>query len=50
MTASLCGCAGKQAGDNKDYADMVVFGNIYTAEDENDSMAEAFAVKDGKVY
>ena len=30
------------------YADTVVFGSIYTAEDENDSMAEAFAVKDGK--
>ena len=29
-------------------ADLVVYGNIYTAEDSNDSMAEAFAVKDGK--
>ena len=29
-------------------ADLVVYGNIYTAEGENDSMAEAFAVKDGK--
>ncbi|MDO5426731.1 MAG: hypothetical protein Q4F54_03165 [Coriobacteriia bacterium] len=29
-------------------ADLVVYGNIYTAEDENNSMAEAFAVKDGK--
>ena len=29
-------------------ADLVVYGNIYTAEDANDSMAEAFAVKDGK--
>ena len=29
-------------------ADLVVYGNIYTAEDDNDSMAEAFAVKDGK--
>lgn len=28
--------------------DMVVFGTIYTAEEENDGMAEAFAVKDGK--
>ncbi len=29
-------------------ADLVVFGTIYTAEDENDGLAEAFAVKDGK--
>lgn len=29
-------------------ADTVVYGPIYTAEDENDGMAEAFAVKDGK--
>ena len=29
-------------------ADLVVYGNIYTAEDDNNSMAEAFAVKDGK--
>ena len=29
-------------------ADLVVYGTIYTAENENDSVAEAFAVKDGK--
>ena len=29
-------------------ADLVVYGTIYTAEDENDGLAEAFAVKDGK--
>ncbi|MCQ2800611.1 MAG: amidohydrolase family protein [Bacilli bacterium] len=29
-------------------ADLVVFNNIYTAEDENGGVAEAFAVKDGK--
>ena len=29
-------------------ADLVLFGTIYTAENENDGLAEAFAVKDGK--
>lgn len=29
-------------------ADLVVYSNIYTAENENDSLAEAFAVKNGK--
>ena len=29
-------------------ADLVVYGTIYTAEDENNELAEAFAVKDGK--
>ncbi|MCQ2752500.1 MAG: amidohydrolase family protein, partial [Coriobacteriales bacterium] len=29
-------------------ADLVVYGNIYTAEQDNGGMAEAFAVKDGK--
>lgn len=29
-------------------ADSVVYGTIYTAEDENNSLAEAFAIKDGK--
>ena len=33
---------------SKETADLVVFGTIYTAEDENDGLAEAFAVKDGK--
>ena len=30
-------------------ADLVVYGTIYTAEEENDGLAEAFAVKDGKL-
>lgn len=29
-------------------ADLVVYGSIYTAEEDNDEVAEAFAVKDGK--
>lgn len=29
-------------------ADLVVYGTIYTAEEDNDSLASAFAVKDGK--
>lgn len=29
-------------------ADLVVYGTIYTVEDENNDFAEAFAVKDGK--
>ena len=33
---------------NSTFADLVVFGTIYTAENENDGLAEAFAVKDGK--
>ena len=35
---------------SKETADLVVFGTIYTAEDENDGLAEAFAVKDGKYF
>lgn len=33
---------------NSNEADLVVFNNIYTAEKENNGLAEAFAVKDGK--
>ena len=33
---------------SKETADLVVFGTVYTAEDETDGLAEAFAVKDGK--
>lgn len=32
----------------KEVADLVVYGTTYTAEKDNDGMAEAFAVKDGK--
>lgn len=32
----------------KEAADLVVFCNVYTAENENDSLAEAFAVKNRK--
>ena len=33
---------------NEKEADLVVYGTIYTAEKENEGIAEAFAVKDGK--
>ena len=29
-------------------ADLIVYGTIYTAEEENDRLVEAFAVKDGR--
>ena len=45
LAVSLSACEG--AADTE-AADLVVFGTIYTAEDENDGLAEAFAVKDGK--
>ena len=45
LAASLSACAGDADAET---ADLVVFGTIYTAEDENDGLAEAFAVKDGK--
>ena len=45
LMVSLSACAGDS---DKETADLVVFGTIYTAEDENDGLAEAFAVKDGK--
>ena len=47
----LCMIAALSSGfswNNDKEADMVVYGTIYTAEDENNGMAEAFAVKDGK--
>ena len=45
LTASLLsGCSLKHS----EIADLVVFGTIYTAEEENNGLAEAFAVKDGK--
>ncbi|MCQ2796770.1 MAG: amidohydrolase family protein [Bacilli bacterium] len=43
IVSSLMGC-----GNNNPVADTVVLGNIYTAEKENNGLAEAFAVKDGK--
>ena len=45
LAGSMSGCA-KNA--DAETADMVVYGTIYTAEEENDGLAEAFAVKDGK--
>ncbi len=39
----LTGCSNRV-----NYADTVVLGPIYTAEQENNGLAEAFAVKDGK--
>ena len=43
IISCLSGC-----GNNTPVADTVVFGTIYTAEQENNGLAEAFAVKDGK--
>lgn len=43
FTTVFSGCKSEQ-----EVADLVVYGTIYTAEDENDGLAEAFAVKDGK--
>lgn len=45
VTVSLAACA---ADTDAETADLVIYGTIYTAEDENDGLAEAFAVKDGK--
>ncbi len=44
FTTVFSGCI----DNSSNVADLVVYGTIYTAEDENDNMAEAFAVKDGK--
>ena len=44
MTFLLTGCSSK--GEEK--ADLVVYGTIYTAEEEGSELAEAFAVKNGK--
>ena len=38
----------EDAESSTETADLVVFGTIYTAEGENNGLAEAFAVKDGK--
>ena len=43
LAVSLSACAGD---DDAKTADLVVFGTIYTAEDENDGLAEAFAVNE----
>ncbi len=43
LISAFSGCKGDSS-----VADLVVYGTIYTAEDENDGLAEAFAVKDGK--
>lgn len=49
MTFAIFGCAGKsESKEQPEAADLVVFGTIYTAEDADGGMAEAFAVKDGK--
>lgn len=42
MVAPLAGCTGPLK------ADLVIYGNIFTAESENGSLAEAFAVRNGK--
>lgn len=45
----LCLTIPSVSGCNKiPVADTVVYGTIYTAEDENNGVAEAFAIKDGK--
>ena len=38
----------QETNAEKTIADLVVLGTIYTAEEKNDSLAQAFAVKDGK--
>lgn len=43
-----CKTSNNISSNDERWADLVVYGTIYTAEDENDSIAEAFAVKDGK--
>ncbi len=43
IASCLIGC-----GNSNVVADTVVLGNVYTAEKENDGLAEAFAVKNGK--
>lgn len=45
LTVLLSGCAGDT---DAQAADLVVYGTVYTAEEENGGIAEAFAVKDGK--
>lgn len=50
-TLMICLIASLFSGCSLNYdeiADLVVYGTIYTAEDGNDGLAEAFAVKDGK--
>ena len=44
IAALFAGCS----SNHGEVADLVVYGTIYTAEDENDGLAEAFAVKEGK--
>ena len=48
LTVSLAGCFGDKQSEKSASADLVVYGTVYTAEEENDGLAEAFAVKDGK--
>lgn len=38
----------RKTNSEKNIADLVVLGTIYTAEEKDDSLAQAFAVKDGK--
>ena len=45
LAFSFSACAGNT---NKNTADLVVYGTIYTAEDGDNEVVEAFAVKDGK--
>lgn len=50
IASMLFGCSTKNASSdvstNVEYADIVVYGTVYTA--ENQEVVEAFAVKDGK--
>ena len=48
LAVSLTGFSVAFGEEEVPAADLVVFGTVYTAEDENDGLAEAFAVKDGK--
>ena len=44
LISTLCSCS----NSSSEIADLVVKGTIYTAENENNGEASAFAVKDGK--
>ena len=48
MMFSIAGCNYNTVSKDNSIADLVIYGTIYTAEDNNDEIVEAFAVKDGK--
>ena len=48
VTPILCLTMGALSSCGKEEADLVVYSNIFTSEEENNGLAEAFAVKGGK--